>query len=114
MKLNVDSDLIRSIGCNNVTTGKKFTLLLGSDTNMLSYYLLDSGLPLPVKIKTDEGFAILINQLPVCDFSQDVILCSEPVDMDLLLTKNVKSPVNKFDAVNKAYIDRIKYKQLLV
>ena len=24
--------------------------------------------------------------------------------------KNVKSPVNKFDAVNKAYTDRIKYK----
>ena len=24
--------------------------------------------------------------------------------------KNVRSPVNKFDAVNKAYTDRIKYK----
>ena len=24
--------------------------------------------------------------------------------------KNVKSPVNKWDAVNKAYVDRIKYK----
>ena len=24
--------------------------------------------------------------------------------------KNVKSPVNKFDAVNKVYTDRIKYK----
>ena len=24
--------------------------------------------------------------------------------------KNVKSPINKFDAVNKAYVDRIKYK----
>ena len=24
--------------------------------------------------------------------------------------KNVKSPINKFDAVNKAYTDRIKYK----
>ena len=28
-KLNVGSDLIRSLGCNNITTGKKFTLLLG-------------------------------------------------------------------------------------
>ena len=25
-------------------------------------------------------------------------------------TKNVKSPVNKLDAVNNAYVDRIKYK----
>ena len=43
---------------------------------------------MPVKIKTDEGFAILINQLPICDFSQDVILCSQPIDMDLYLIMN--------------------------
>ena len=30
--------------------------------------------------------------------------------MDLRLIKNVKSSVNKLDAVNKAYVDRIKYK----
>ena len=65
---------------------------------------------MPVKIKTDGGFAIVINQLPICDFSQDVILWSQPIDMNLHLIKNVKSPVNKFDAVNKAYVDRIRYK----
>ena len=64
--------------------------------------------PVPVKIKTDDGFALLINQLPICDFSQDVISCSQPIDMNLHLIRNVKSPVNKFDAVNKAYFDRIK------
>ena len=47
-------------------------------------------------------FAIFINQLPICDFSQDVISCSQPIDMNLHLIKNVKSPVNKFDAVNKS------------
>ena len=30
--------------------------------------------------------------------------------MDLYIIRNVKSPVNKLDAVNKAYVDRIKYK----
>ena len=100
IKLNVGSDLItdliRSLACNNITTGKKFTLVLGTVTNMLTYSSLDSGLPVPVKIKTDGGFAILINQLPICDFSQDVILCSQPIDMDLHLIRNVKSPINKF------------------
>ena len=62
------------------------------------------------RLKTDGGFAILIKQLAICDFSQDVILRSQPIDMDLHLIKNVKSPVNKLDAVNKAYVDRIKYK----
>ena len=95
---------------NNLTTGKKFTLLLGSDTNVLSYFLPDSQFKVPIKMKTDGGFIILINQLPLCDFGQDAILCSQPIDMNLHLIKNVKSPVNRFDAVNKAYADRIKYK----
>ena len=63
-----------------------------------------------MKVKTDGGFFVLITQLPICDFSQDIILCSQPIDMNLHLIKNMKSPVNKFDAVNKAYVDRIKYK----
>ena len=110
IKLNVGSDLALSLRCNNLTAGKKFTLLLGSDTNMLLYSVPSSGLPVPVKIKTDEGSAILINQLPICDFGQDVISCSQPIDMDLHFIKNMKSPVNKLHAVNKAYVDRIKYK----
>ena len=70
----------------------------------------DSQLKVPIKIKTDGSFLILINQLPICDFGQDVILCSQPIDMNLHLIKNVKSPVNKFDAVHKAYADRLKCK----
>ena len=31
IKLNVGSDLIRSLGCNDLSAGKKFILLLGSD-----------------------------------------------------------------------------------
>ena len=110
IKLNDGSDLIRSLGYNDLTTGKKFTLLLGSDRNVLSYSLPDSQLNVPIKIKTDGGFIILIIQLPICDFGQNVILCSQPIDMNLHLIKNVKSPVNRFDAVNKAYADRLKYK----
>ena len=37
IKLNVCSDLVWSLGCNDLIAGKKFTLLLGSDTNMLSF-----------------------------------------------------------------------------
>ena len=110
IKVNIGSDLARSLGCNDLSAGKKFTLLLGADANMLTYSVPNSGLPVPVKIKTDGGFAILINQLPICDFGQDVKSCSQPIDMDLHFIKNVKSPVHKLDAVNKAYVDRIKYK----
>ena len=32
IKLNVYSDLVRSLGCNDLTRGNKFTILLGTDT----------------------------------------------------------------------------------
>ena len=32
IKLNGGSDLVRSLGCNDLSTGKKFILLLGTDT----------------------------------------------------------------------------------
>ena len=66
IKLNVGSDLVRSLGCNDLTAGQKFTLLLGTDTNMLTYSIHNSGLSVLIKIKTDLGLAILINDLPIC------------------------------------------------
>ena len=36
IKLNFGSDLVRCLWCYDLTTGKKFTLLLGTDSNMLS------------------------------------------------------------------------------
>ena len=57
IKLNVCSDLVMSLGCNDLSAGKKFTLLLGTDT---TYSVSNSGLPVPIKIKTDVGFAILL------------------------------------------------------
>ena len=57
IQLNVGSDLASSPGCSDLTAGKKFALPLGSDTNMLSYSVPSSGLPVPVKIKTYGCFA---------------------------------------------------------
>ena len=110
IKLSVGSDLVRTVGCNDLTAGKMFSLMLVSDTNMLSYSVPNSGLPVSVKIKPDVGFAILINELPICVFGQDEILCSQPIDMDQHSIKNVKNPIDRLDAVNNAYADRIKYK----
>ena len=65
---------------------------------------------MPIKIKSDVGFAILIVELPICVFGRDEILCSRPIDMDQHSIKNVKNPADRLDAVNKAYADRIRYK----
>ena len=83
IKLNVGSDLESSLGCDNLSAGKKFTLLLGSERNMLSYSVPNSGLPAPVKIKADIAFTILIKELLVCVFSQDKIIYSQSIDKEL-------------------------------
>ena len=97
IKLSVGSDLVRSLGCDELSAGKKFTLLLGSDKNMLSYSVPNSGLPLPVKIKTDVGFAILIDELSICVFGRDEIFCSRPIAMDQHSIKNVRNPIHILD-----------------
>ena len=91
-----------------------FTLLLGTYINIVTYSVHNSGLPVPNKIKTYVGFAILIDELPICVFGRDEILCSRSIDMGKHSIKNVKNLADRLDAVNKAYADRIKYKQLLV
>ena len=73
IQLSVGSDFVRSLGCIDLSAGKKFTLLLGSDKNMLSYSVPNSELPLAVKIKPDVGFAVLIDELPICVFDRDEI-----------------------------------------
>ena len=70
IKLSVGSDLVRSLGCNDRSAGEKFALLLGTDSNMLTYCVPNSGLPVPIKIKTDLDFAILIDELPICVFGR--------------------------------------------
>ena len=77
---------------------------------MITYSVPNSGLPVPIKITTDVGFAILIDEIPVCVFGREEILCSQPIDMDQHSIKNVKNPIDRLDAVNKAYADLIKYK----
>ena len=86
--------------------------MLGSYSNMLTYFIPKPFVLTPIELKTDAGFVILVDQQPICGFSRDLILCTQtqPIDMNQHSIKKVKSPVNKFDAVNKAYTDRMKYK----
>ena len=74
IKLSVGSDLVRSLGCNALNACKKFTLPLRTDTNMLTCTMPNSGLPVSIEITTDVGFAILINELPICVFGRVKIL----------------------------------------
>ena len=76
-----------------------------------TYTIPNSGLPVPIKLKLMLVFDILIKELPVCVFGQDEILCSQPIGIDQHSIRNVNNTIDRLDAVNKAYVDRIKYKK---
>ena len=107
IQLNVGTDLVRNLGCNDLSevytsagVRQKYANVFHTQFRITSAY----------QIKTDVGFAILINELPICVFGRDAILCGRSIDMDQHLIKNVKNPTDRLDAVNNTYADRIKYK----
>ena len=73
IKLNFGSDLVRSIGCNDLSAGKKFILLLGSDKKYAIVFLSQFGITIACQDKTDVGFATLIDDLPMCVFVRDIM-----------------------------------------
>ena len=109
IKLSVGSDFVRSLGCNDRSTGEKSTLLLGTDSNMLTYCVPNSGLPVPIKIKTDVCFPMLIDEQPICVFGRWYIIQSTPRHGSAF-NLECEEPSDRLDAVNKAYADRIKHK----
>ena len=55
--LRIGSDLVRILGCDNLSAGKKFILILGSYSNMLTYSLPRPFLLTPIELKTDAGLS---------------------------------------------------------
>ena len=60
--LRIGSDLVRILGCENLSEGKKFILMLGSYSNMLTYSIPKSFVLTPIELKPYAGFVILIDQ----------------------------------------------------
>ena len=59
--LRIDSDLLRILGCNNLSASKKFILILGSYSNMLTYSIPKPFVLTSIELRTDAGFVILID-----------------------------------------------------
>ena len=74
--LRIDSDLVSILGCDNLSAGKMFILMLGSYSNMLTYSIPKPFVLTPIELKNDARLVILID--PICGFGRDLILCSQP------------------------------------
>ena len=69
--LRIDSDLVRILGCDNLSAGKKCIVMLGLYSNMLTYSIPKPFVLTPIELKTDAGFVILIDQ---CGFLYVVLV----------------------------------------
>ena len=58
--LRIDSDLVRILGCDNLSAGKNLIIMLGSYSNMLTYSITKPFVLTRIELKTDAGFVILI------------------------------------------------------
>ena len=54
------SDLVRILGCDNLSAGRKFKLVLGLYSNILTYSIPKPFVLTPIELKNDAGFVILI------------------------------------------------------
>ena len=59
--LRIISDLVRILGCDNHSAGKKFIFILGSYSHMLTYSIPKPFVLTPIELTTDAGFVILID-----------------------------------------------------
>ena len=60
--LRIGSELIRILGCDDLSAGEKFILMMGSYLNMLTYSIPKPFVSTPIELKTDAGFVILIDR----------------------------------------------------
>ena len=63
--LRIGSDLVRILECDDLSAGMNFILMLWSYSNMLSYSVPKPFVSIPIELKTDAGFVILIHQYVV-------------------------------------------------
>ena len=63
--LRIGSELVWILGCDNLSACKKFILMLGSYSNMITYSIPKLFVSTPIELKTDAVFVILIDQYVV-------------------------------------------------
>ena len=82
--------------------------LLFTHTDSLDYEISYNKMPVDKFGRNCDGTTTVYTLLLVSDTNMQTY--SIPIHMDQHSIMNMMSPVHKFDAVNKAYADRIKYK----
>jgi hypothetical protein len=108
LTLNVGSDLLRTLGCSDLSGSKGFAILLGSLTNQLQCQLNT-----PVTLQTTDGFLCRCAGNDVIRFGRSSTDSRTDAYQDIVMNQHyitdLHDPTNDKDAANKIYADALSY-----
>ena len=106
LSLKVGSSLLRTLGCNDLSESKGFTILLGSDTNQLQCQLNT-----PVTLQTTDGFLCRYGGHDVMRFGINSDDRRMHAHSDIVMNGNfigkLRNPNSAQDAATKNYADNL-------
>jgi len=104
--LSVGYDLLRTIGCSDLSDSKKFAILLGSDTNQIQCQLNQ-----PIIIQAAKGLMCKLGSNNIIRFGRAANDFRIDVYNDILMNNryitNLREPNTPRDAVTKSYADKL-------
>jgi hypothetical protein len=108
LSLNVGTDILRTLGCSDLSGGKGFALLLGSIMNQIQCQLNT-----PITVQTTDGFLCRCVGNDVIRFGISSTDNRTGVYQDIIMNQHfiadLHDPKSDKDAANKIYVDALDY-----
>lgn len=110
LRLNVDADTVRLLGCTDLSAGKGFSLALGNIQNQLQFAVIaPPQTQTPVTLETTHGFLVRSDGQDVCQLGNTdappIIIIHKNIAMNSHKIMHLPEPSNAQDAATKNYVD---------
>ena len=106
LQLSAGSDLVRLLGCTDLTPGKGFSVALGNLQNQIQYEVIaPPQTQTPLTLKTTHGFLIQSNDSDVIRIGVDTTMVYSNITMNNRRILNLPEPSSDNEAATKSYVD---------
>jgi len=104
--LSAGSDLVRLLGCTDLTPGKSFSLALGNLQNQIQFDVIaPPQTQTPLTLKTTHGFLIQSNNSDVIRIGGNTTMVYSNIMINNRRILNLPEPSSDDEAATKSYVD---------